>query len=98
MTTPEGGLRRISACTWAESGQTLTLDAAVDRAEGAKHGWKLAAGDEVEVLVRLQKPYVDAARCIGCGVCEHECPIAGLRGIRVSYENESRSGPGRMLV
>jgi len=41
---------------------------------------------------------VDAARCIGCGVCEHECPIAGLRGIRVSYENESRSGPGRMLV
>jgi len=94
MDTLESGLRRINACTWAEAGQTMTLDAAPD----AKQGWNLKPGDGVEVLVRLQKPYVDAARCIGCGVCEHECPIAGLRGIRVSYENESRSGPGRMLV
>lgn len=94
MATPEEGLRRINACTWAESGQTLTLDGAPD----PKKGWKLQPGDTVEVLVRLQKPYVDPARCIGCGVCEHECPIAGSRGIRISYENESRSGPGRMLV
>lgn len=94
MGSPEDGLLRISACTWAEGGQTLTLSAPPD----PKKGWKLAPGDGVEILVRLQKPYVDAARCIGCGVCEHECPIAGLRGIRVSYENESRSGPGRMLV
>ena len=94
MATPEEGLRRINACTWAESGQTLTLDGIPD----PEKGWKLNAGDSVEILVRLQKPYVDPARCIGCGVCEHECPIAGQRGIRVSYENESRSGPGRMLV
>jgi len=94
MAAPEQGLRRINACTWAESGQTLTLDATPD----AKQGWKLTSGDTLEILVRLQRPYVDPARCIGCGVCEHECPIAGLRGIRVSYENESRSGPGRMLV
>ncbi len=102
MDTPEGGLRRINACTWAEAGQTVTLDAPIGRAGGRagdpKRGWKLGPGDLVEVLVKLQKPYVDAARCIGCGVCEHECPIAGLRGIRVSFENESRSGPGRMLV
>jgi len=97
MDSPEKGLRRISACAWAESGQSLTLDAAAGRADGSA-AWKLADDDLVEVLVRLQKPYVDAARCIGCGVCEHECPIAGLRGIRVSYENESRSGPGRMLA
>ncbi|MBU1040896.1 MAG: 4Fe-4S dicluster domain-containing protein [Proteobacteria bacterium] len=94
MASPEAGLRRINAAIWAEQGQTLTLDAAPD----AKQGWKLSPGSVVEVVVRLQKPYVDAARCIGCGVCEHECPIAGLRGVRVSFENESRSGPGRMLI
>lgn len=94
MNSPETGLRRINAVIWAEKGQTLTLDAEPD----PRQGWKLAPGSAVEIVVRLQKPYVDPARCIGCGVCEHECPIAGLRGVRVSYENESRSGPGRMLV
>lgn len=98
MNVPEAGLRRINAATWAEQGQTLTLDAPIGLGADSKYGWKLSPGTIVEVLVRLQKPFVDPARCIGCGVCEHECPIAGLRGIRVSFENESRSGPGRMLV
>lgn len=63
-------------------------------------GWKTtpAPGDTLEIAVRLQQPYVDAARCIGCGVCEHECPVSRLRAIRVSPENESRSRRGRMLL
>jgi ferredoxin len=48
--------------------------------------------------VRLQRPHVDPAKCIGCGMCEHECPIAGRRAIRVYSENESRSRTGRMLI
>jgi ferredoxin len=56
-----------------------------------------APGSAVEILVRLQQPYVDAKQCIGCGVCEHECPVLGLRAIRVTAENESRS-PHRRLV
>ena len=55
-------------------------------------------GDELEIVVKLQRPCVDVARCIGCGVCEHECPISRQRGIRVSSENESRSRRGRMLA
>ena len=94
LASPEAGLRRINAAAWTAEAQTLTLDAEPD----PRQGWRSAPGSEVEVLVRLHKPYLDPARCIGCGVCEHECPIAGLRGVRVSYENESRSGPGRMLV
>ncbi|MBA4356962.1 MAG: [Fe-S]-binding protein [Desulfovibrio sp.] len=90
-------LRRIASLALQESGGAVaTLDApspspSPSGGEGTK-GWKLAPGGAVEVLVRLQKPYVDAARCIGCGVCEHECPISGLRGIRVTFENETRSG------
>ncbi len=53
---------------------------------------------KAEILVRLQQPHVDPARCVGCGMCEHECPVSGLRAIRVTSENESRSGPGRMLA
>ena len=33
--------------------------------------------------VRLKRPYVDPAECVGCGICEHECPIQGPAAIRV---------------
>lgn len=48
-------------------------------------------GRRVEIQIRLQRPYVDPALCTGCGICEHECPVTGLRAIRVTAENESRS-------
>jgi ferredoxin len=54
-------------------------------------------GSKVEIQVRLQLPHVDPSLCIGCGICEHECPVSGKRAIRVTAENESRS-PGRSLV
>jgi ferredoxin len=57
----------------------------------------LAPGSPVVIQVRLQQPYVDPQKCIGCGVCEHECPVLGLRAIRVTAENESRS-PGRRMI
>jgi polyferredoxin/ferredoxin len=54
--------------------------------------------DVIEIQVRLQKPYVDPHRCIGCGICEHECPVQGRRAIRVSAENESRNAQHRMTL
>lgn len=47
-------------------------------------------GDGTEVLVRLQRPVVDPEHCIGCGMCEHVCPLSGVKAIRVHAENESR--------
>jgi ferredoxin len=49
------------------------------------------SGSIIEIQVRLQKPYVDIEKCIGCGICEHECPVSGLKAIRVSAVGESRS-------
>jgi len=43
-----------------------------------------------EIKVHLLAPVVDIEKCIGCGVCEHECPVSGLRAIRVTAENETR--------
>jgi polyferredoxin/NAD-dependent dihydropyrimidine dehydrogenase PreA subunit len=58
----------------------------------------LAPGSAVSIQVRLQQPYVDPKQCIGCGVCEHECPVLGLRAIRVTAENESRLQHHRMVL
>jgi len=48
--------------------------------------------------VSLQRPLVDPARCIGCGVCEHECPLSGLRAIRVTADNETRDPNHAILL
>jgi len=47
-------------------------------------------GSDIQILIRLQQPVVIPDRCIGCGICEHECPVFGQRAIRVTAENESR--------
>ena len=85
---PEAALRRITGL----AGARLTLERPL-AAEGLP-----ASGARVDVVVRLARPFVDAARCIGCGMCEHECPVSGRRAIRVYSENETRSGPGRLLI
>ena len=85
---PEAALRRITGL----AGTRLAL-------EGPLAGDSLpAAGARVDLVVRLQRPFMDPARCTGCGMCEHECPVSGLRAIRVYAENESRSRSGRMLI
>lgn len=47
-------------------------------------------GARLEVRVRLHRPYIDPDRCNGCGICQHECPVVGLRAVRITSENESR--------
>ncbi|MDF1591934.1 MAG: 4Fe-4S binding protein [Desulfobacterales bacterium] len=49
------------------------------------------SGSRIEVVVRLQQPYVNPRHCIGCGICEHECPVRGKRAIRVTADNETRT-------
>lgn len=85
---PEAALRRIAALI----GAGLHL-------ERPLAGKGLPSNQvRVDILVKLARPFVDAARCIGCGMCERECPVAGLRAIRVYSENESRSRQGKLLI
>ena len=53
---------------------------------------------EIKIQVRLQRPYVEIEKCNGCGICEHECPVSGKRGIRVSGEGETRSKKRALLL
>lgn len=52
----------------------------------------------IELQVRLLLPHVDLERCIGCGICEHECPVSGTRAIRVSAEGETRHRKHSLLL
>jgi polyferredoxin len=52
----------------------------------------------VHIQVRLQLPFVDPKLCIGCGICEHECPVRVKRAIRVTSENESRARERSLLL
>jgi ferredoxin len=69
----------------ANTSRSLTVDRQFPFEQPAQ------ARDSVSIQIRLQQPYVDPERCIGCGVCEHECPVRGKRAIRVTAENESRA-------
>ncbi|MBU0969683.1 MAG: 4Fe-4S dicluster domain-containing protein, partial [Proteobacteria bacterium] len=41
----------------------------------------------------VKRPRVVEARCIGCGICEHVCPVPGAAAIRVAGRG-SRTSPG----
>jgi ferredoxin len=49
-------------------------------------------GSSVTILIELKVPKVDTGLCIGCGICERECPVVGdRRAVYVTAEGETRS-------
>lgn len=52
----------------------------------------------MEIQVRLQRPYIDLEKCIGCGTCEHECPLGGKPAVRVSCEGETRNPDNKLSL
>ena len=40
----------------------------------------------------IQQPYVNRDLCIGCGICEYQCPVPGEAAIRVYTPDPSRCG------
>jgi formate hydrogenlyase subunit 6/NADH:ubiquinone oxidoreductase subunit I len=46
----------------------------------------------------VKVPVVVVELCIGCGVCEHKCPVTDLAGIRVTSIGESRNPRNRMSL
>jgi polyferredoxin/ferredoxin len=90
MTTHKGEKKRLRIVQNTETSITVADDLSSDDA--------LDPESSISVQVRLQQPFVEPKLCIGCGICEHECPVSGKRAIRVTAENESRSPTRSMLL
>ena len=48
--------------------------------------------------VVLNKPYILPELCIGCGICEHECPVTDEPAVYVTAIGESRSKERSLLL
>lgn len=48
--------------------------------------------------VLLKKPYLRPELCIGCGICEHECPVVDSAAVYVTAVGETRSEERSLLL
>ncbi|MBX2812830.1 MAG: 4Fe-4S dicluster domain-containing protein [Myxococcales bacterium] len=48
--------------------------------------------------VTLKKPYMRPELCIGCGICEHECPVVDSPAVYVTAIGETRSKDRTLLL
>ena len=49
-------------------------------------------------IVVLNKPFIVPELCIGCGICQTECPVTDRRAVYVTPVGESRSRERRLLL
>lgn len=49
-------------------------------------------------LRRVRQPYIDPARCTGCGACEYACPLTDRPAVYVTSIGESRSRTNQLLL
>ena len=49
-------------------------------------------------LVVLNKPFIVPDLCIGCGICQSECPVLDSPAVYITAIGESRSRERRLLL
>lgn len=49
-------------------------------------------------MVVLNKPFIVPDLCIGCGICQNECPVKDERAVYVTAVGESRSRERKLLL
>jgi polyferredoxin len=54
--------------------------------------------DSAVATEQVRQPYLDPARCVGCGACEFACPVKSSPAIYVTSAGESRSKGNQMLL
>lgn len=79
----------------ANDADTLLIgetDANGELRSGAKFGKVPQKGSVAAIHLQFKVPKIDTELCIGCGICEKECPVVGdRRAVYVTPEGETRS-------
>jgi polyferredoxin len=48
--------------------------------------------------IELKRPFIDPVKCIGCGICEHECPVKDDPAVYVTAIGETRDKTRSLLL
>ena len=92
-------INRSSCIVWESDKQCLVCDEVCSYSaiywldeNGSNVVRKETEGGGVEASAKSPGfPYVDPARCVGCGICENNCPAGGTdAAIRVTCEGDKR--------
>jgi ferredoxin len=54
--------------------------------------------DRWGAMIELKRPYIDPVKCIGCGICEHECPVKDDPAVYVTAIGETRDKNRSLLL
>jgi formate hydrogenlyase subunit 6/NADH:ubiquinone oxidoreductase subunit I len=68
---------------WAEGVPCIVCEEMCPVPEKAIQLEEVTVANALGEMVTVQRPHVVSQRCIGCGICEYQCPVAGEAAIRV---------------
>ncbi len=54
--------------------------------------------DRWGATLQLKRPFIDPVKCIGCGICEHECPVKDDPAVYVTAIGETRDKSRSLLL
>jgi len=54
--------------------------------------------DRWGATLQLKRPFIDPVKCIGCGICEHECPVKDDPAVYVTAIGETRDKTRSLLL
>lgn len=81
-------LNRELCIAWAENRDCIVCEEMCPIAEKAITLKPANPVDSRDNPGELQQPYIHRDQCIGCGICEYQCPVEGEAAIRV-FSSES---------
>ena len=70
----------------------LAVEAVFDNRIKLSHPTTMVGtGMSLQLCTKLAQPYVNPHLCVGCGVCQHVCPLEKAKGVVVYPENKNNS-------